>query len=226
MQMWASTFTSEVFLFSSSAVSSQSFICASGQRLSFQDKTGDLSKQWCDEITALWKTSHSHLYAALDEESVRGSVAAWHFASPSSPFCLKNARIRRQKSRFIPPSPSLLQVSQLEPQLWKNSPQHSFLCFTIHFISFISELSWISPSRSSANLAKTSPGAGLVSRVSVTERSYLSWTAIISFSPCFEKRKDSCSLCHLTISVLQREWGRSTIESMKPPHLSNYVSLI
>lgn len=66
-------------------------------------------------------------------------------------------------------------------------------------ISFISGLSWISPSCSRRNLANTNPfRIGLVSRVSLSERGYLSSTPIMSFSPCFKKRKDSCSFCHPT----------------------------
>lgn len=73
--------------------------------------------------------------------------------------------------------------------------------FSMSLISFISGLSWISPSCSHRNLANTNPGAGLVSRVSLSERGYLSSTPIMSFSPCFKKRKDSCSFCHPTISL-------------------------
>lgn len=71
--------------------------------------------------------------------------------------------------------------------------------FSMSLISFISGLSWISPSCSRRNLANTNPfRIGLVSRVSLSERGYLSSTPIMSFSPCFKKRKDSCSFCHPT----------------------------
>lgn len=80
--------------------------------------------------------------------------------------------------------------------------------FSMSLISFISGLSWISPSCSRRNLANTNPGAGLVSRVSLSKRGYLRSTPIMSFSPCFKKRKDSCSFCHPTISL--SHWaGRS-----------------
>lgn len=197
MQIWASTFTSEVFLRSSSVVYSQLFICASGQRLGFQNKTGDLTKHWCDEITALWKSSHSHLYAAWMRSPPRYQ---WQFTSPSSMFA-ENVRIQRQKSHlFIPFLPFSRFHSWI---LWKLVKLiHSIrllLHHSFHFIHTWAVLNFIVSLQHKRR--KHKPGAGFVSRVSVTEQSYLSSTAIMSFSPCF-KRKDSCSLCHLTISVL------------------------
>lgn len=189
MQIWASAFPSEVLLLSSSVVHSQSFLCASGQRLRFQYKTGDLTKHRCDEI---------------NEESSQVSVAAWHFTSPSS--------------LFIPFLPFSRFHSWNLRKLVK--PIHSVRLLLHHSFNFVHIWAFLNFTVLQQHKScKHKPGAGLVSRVSVTERSYLSSTAIMSFSPCFKKRKDSCSLCHLTISVLWREWWRSKSESRKPPHL-------
>lgn len=153
MQTWACTFTSEVFLPSSSVVSSRPLICASGQRLSFPDKTGDLTKQRCDENHhPVEKKATLTFLRCLDEESVQASVAAWHLASPSSLFALKMPGCDGRShvySYFSFPSPGFTAGTSEN-----RSPQHSLVGFAVHFISFISEPSWISPSRSSAISAK------------------------------------------------------------------------
>lgn len=196
MQIWA--FTSHVFLPSSSVVCSQSFICTSGQRLSFQNKTGDLTKHGCDEITALWKTSHSHLYAAwmrsLPGYQLQPDIL--HLL----PHCL--LKMSEYESRlFIPFLPfSRFHSWNLRKLVKLIHSVRSLLHHSFNFVHIWDFLNFtVSQQRKSC---KHKPDAGLVSRVSVTELSYLSSTAIMSFSPCFKKRKDSCSLCHLTISVL------------------------
>lgn len=130
---------------------------------------------------------HSHLHAARRRSLARYEWQPWRMV-----------RLRHQKSRWVLcsfPPPGFF--GGTSGKLGK-----AFTAFIGYFsmslISFISGLSWISPSCSRRNLANTNPGAGLVSRVSLSERSYLSSTPIMSFSPCFKKRKDSCSFCHPT----------------------------
>lgn len=156
MQIWVSTFTSGVFLSSSSVVYSQSFICASGQRLSFQNKTGDLTKHWCDEITALWKTSHSHLYAAwmrsLPRYQLQPDILHLlpHCLLKTSEYIIRN----HVYSHLSIPPPGFTAGTSGN---WWNLSTALVCYFPIPLISFISGLSWISLSRRSTNLANTSP---------------------------------------------------------------------
>lgn len=173
-------------------VCSQSFIRASGQRPRFSESTCR-SDHRCDDITALWKTSHSHLHAAWIRSLARYQWWLWRFG-------WLNGRGWQKSRRFLLFLPPPGFFGGTSGKLGK-----AFTAFISYFstslISFISGLSWISPSCSRRNLANTNPGAGLVSRVSVSERGHLSSTPIMSFSPCFKKRKDSCSFCHPTISL-------------------------
>lgn len=118
------------------------------------------------------------------------------------PHCLlKNARMRRQVARLFL---LFLPISWFHSWNLRKPESPAFFRWLRHSFNFIHIWAVLNftVSQQRKNSANTRTGAGLVSRVSVTERSYLSWTTIMSFSPCFKKRKDSCSLCHLAISVL------------------------
>ena len=148
-------------------------------------------------------TSHSHLYAAWMRR------LPWYQFRPDIlqllTHCLLKMSNRMAEITFIHTFPSLLQVSMPEPQeTWERGLGiHSLLHHSFNFIHIWAVLNFtVSQQHRSC---KHKPGAGFDSRVSMTERSYLSPAAIMSFSPCFKKRKDSCSLCHPTISAVSGE---------------------